>query len=93
MEILSKINQEDSSTVIVSLHQVDIALKYCKRVVALHQGKVVYDGLASQLTPQLLQELYGVHVTDLLPTPPACMAANLTNQASQGSTIAFSHAA
>ena len=35
MEILARINREDGCTVIVSLHQVDIAMKYCPRVVAL----------------------------------------------------------
>ena len=32
MEILTRINREDGSTVVVSLHQVDMALKYCSRV-------------------------------------------------------------
>lgn len=65
MEILARINREDKCTVIVSLHQVEIALKYCPRVVALHQGKVVFDGAASELTPTLLRELYGVQVEEL----------------------------
>jgi phosphonate transport system ATP-binding protein len=65
MEILARINREDKCTVIVSLHQVEIALKYCPRVVALNQGKVVFDGAASELTPSLLRELYGVQVEEL----------------------------
>ncbi len=70
MEILARINREDNCTVIVSLHQVEIALKYCPRVVALHQGKVVFDGAASALTPKLLRELYGVQVDELLASMP-----------------------
>jgi phosphonate transport system ATP-binding protein len=66
MEILARINREDRCTVIVSLHQVDMALKYCPRVVALHQGCVVYDGPASALTPDLLRELYGVQADEIL---------------------------
>lgn len=66
MEILARINREDGCTVIVSLHQVDMALKYCPRVVALHQGRVVFDGPSQLLTPQLLRELYGVHVDEIL---------------------------
>ena len=69
MDILSKINREDGSTVIVSLHQVEMAIKYCPRVIALHKGSVVYDGLAANLTPSLLRELYGVQVDELLNTP------------------------
>lgn len=65
MEILARINREDGCTVIVSLHQVDMALKYCPRVVALHQGQVVYDGPSSALTPQLLRDLYGMQADEI----------------------------
>ncbi len=71
MEILARINREDRSTVIVSLHQVDIAMKYCARVVALNQGQVVFDGPSSALTPALLHELYGVQADELLKPSPA----------------------
>ena len=59
MEILRAINQQDGITVVVSLHQVDYATKYCPRVVALRSGKLVYDGPSTALTPNLLRELYG----------------------------------
>ena len=75
MDILARINREDQCTVVVSLHQVEVAMKYCPRVIALHQGQVVYDGPSAALTPQLLRELYGVQVEELLgpvgaTTPP-----------------------
>ena len=66
MELLAKVNREDQCTVVVSLHQVNVALKYCSRVIALHQGKVVYDGTAAGLTPALLRELYGAEADDIL---------------------------
>ena len=66
MEILARVNREDQCTVVVSLHQVNVALKYCSRVIALHQGKVVYDGTAAGLTPALLRELYGAEADDIL---------------------------
>ncbi len=66
MEILARINREDGSTVVVSLHQVDMALRYCPRVVALHQGRIVYDGPARALTPALLRELYGMQAEEIL---------------------------
>jgi phosphonate transport system ATP-binding protein len=71
MEILARINREDRCTVIVSLHQVDIAMKYCPRVVALKQGELVYDGPSSALTAPLLRELYGVQADELLAPPSA----------------------
>jgi phosphonate transport system ATP-binding protein len=59
MELLAKINSEQGTTIIVSLHQVDYALRYCPRTVALRHGKVVFDGLSRDLTPTRLRELYG----------------------------------
>ena len=51
MEILARMNREHGFTVLVSLHQVEFALKYCPRTVALHRGRVVYDGPSAALTP------------------------------------------
>ncbi len=66
MEILVEINRSDGCTVLVSLHQVNFALRYCPRVVALRAGRVVYDGTATDLTPALLRELYGAEADEVL---------------------------
>ncbi|WPC67080.1 phosphonate ABC transporter ATP-binding protein [Rhodoferax ferrireducens] len=66
MDILARVNREDQCTVVVSLHQVNVAIKYCPRTVALHQGRVVYDGPSVALTPTLLRELYGADADDIL---------------------------
>jgi phosphonate transport system ATP-binding protein len=66
MEILSTINREDGCTVVVSLHQVQVALKHCPRAIALHRGRVVFDGPSTQLTPSRLREVYGADVDELL---------------------------
>ena len=66
MDILARVNREDKCTVVVSLHQVNVAMKYCARTVALHQGRVVYDGPSAALTPTLLRELYGAEADDIL---------------------------
>lgn len=69
MEILATINREDQSTVLVSLHQVNVAIKYCPRTVALRKGQVVYDGPSAKLTPALLRELYGAEADEILALP------------------------
>lgn len=66
MEILASINRIDGCTVLVSLHQVNVAMKYCPRTVALHKGRVVYDGPSAALTPALLRDLYGAEADDIL---------------------------
>jgi phosphonate transport system ATP-binding protein len=69
MEILASINRIDGCTVLVSLHQVNVAMKYCPRTVALHKGRVVYDGPSAALTPALLRDLYGAEADDILALP------------------------
>ena len=66
MDMLARINREDCCTVVVSLHQVNVAMKYCPRTIALHQGKVVYDGPSVGLTPVVLRELYGAQADEIL---------------------------
>jgi len=65
MEILRELNATDGLTVIVTLHQVDYALRYCERVVALKAGKVVYDGLAKDLKTAQLIDIYGPEFEDV----------------------------
>lgn len=59
MELLAEINRNDGITVVVSLHQVGFALKYCQRVVALDRGRIVYDGPAESLSAERLRAIYG----------------------------------
>jgi len=66
MEILARINREQGITVLVSLHQVQFALRYCPRTIALRLGEVVYDGPSEALTPELLRNLYGAAVEELI---------------------------
>ena len=59
MDLLKQMNQQHHCTVLVSLHQVEFAIRYCPRTIALFNGRVVYDGPSDALTPELLAELYG----------------------------------
>ncbi|MBP7648372.1 MAG: phosphonate ABC transporter ATP-binding protein [Phenylobacterium sp.] len=64
MELLRDLNASDGLTVVVTLHQVDYALRYCKRVVALKAGKVVYDGPIDGLDRERLIDIYGPEFED-----------------------------
>jgi phosphonate transport system ATP-binding protein len=66
MEILSRINREQGITILVSLHQVQFARRYCTRTVALRQGQVVYDGPSADLEAGMLRQLYGAAVEEML---------------------------
>ena len=65
MDILAELNRQDGITVLVSLHQVEYALAYCPRTIALRRRQVVYDGPSEALTPAFLSELYGAESEEL----------------------------
>ncbi|MEP3279356.1 MAG: phosphonate ABC transporter ATP-binding protein [Stappiaceae bacterium] len=60
MTMLCEINQKDGTTVVVSLHQIDHAFKHFKRIVALKDGAVIYDGPVAQIGQDDLAGLYGL---------------------------------
>jgi phosphonate transport system ATP-binding protein len=65
MDILSDMNEADGITILISLHQVEYALAYCPRTIALKAGEVVYDGPSDALTPELLSGIYGTESSEL----------------------------
>lgn len=66
MDMLKAINEEDGKTVIVTLHQVGVARKYCKNMIALRDGKLYFEGKKEDLTNEKLMELYGGDVSEML---------------------------
>jgi len=64
MKLLVDLNERDQVGVIVTLHQVDYAKTYCDRILALKDGKIVYDGPAAKLDDGTLKEIYGAEIED-----------------------------
>ena len=58
MELLHRISQECGLTVIVNLHQVDLARTYASRIIGLNKGRLVFDGPPESLNEQALRKLY-----------------------------------
>jgi phosphonate transport system ATP-binding protein len=58
MNLLGDINRQDGTTVVVSLHQFDVARSRCPRIVALKDGEIVYDGHPGRLRERELAEIY-----------------------------------
>lgn len=59
MQYLEKINKEDGVMVLCSLHFLDLVHRYAHRVVALNEGRVVFDGLPSEIDDQKFKDIYG----------------------------------
>ncbi|MGH6782709.1 MAG: phosphonate ABC transporter ATP-binding protein, partial [Sphingomonadaceae bacterium] len=64
MDALFRINREDGITVICNLHDLDIAAKYCDRLIGMAAGKVVFDDVPQALTREIAAELYGIEAKD-----------------------------
>lgn len=60
MDALRQVNREDGITVLTNLHHLDTARQYCDRIVAMQSGRVMFDGLPSELTAARVREIYGV---------------------------------
>jgi phosphonate transport system ATP-binding protein len=66
MDHLAELNVRQGMTLVVSLHHVELARRYCERVVALRDGSIIFDGPTSALDADLLERLYGAGARELL---------------------------
>ncbi len=66
MELMLALNRDRGMTLVISLHHVGLARRYCDRVVALRDGALVFDGPVTSLTPDFLRELYGTSAEELI---------------------------
>ena len=53
-----RINEDMNISILINIHHVDLALKYANRVVGIRAGEIVYDGPASDVTPEVLANIY-----------------------------------
>jgi phosphonate transport system ATP-binding protein len=58
MGILQRINVERRLTLVVSQHMLETALTYGTRIVALRQGRVIFDGPPGAITPDAVRDIY-----------------------------------
>lgn len=58
MSLLREICSRDAITIVVNLHQVEIARRYADRIIGMNAGKIVFDGDPQQLTQTELRAIY-----------------------------------
>jgi len=59
MQYLEDINADLDVTVLCSLHFLDLVHRYADRVVALNEGRVVFQGSPQQIDDGMFKEIYG----------------------------------
>lgn len=58
MQDFRRINQEMNISILINIHHVELALEYANRIIGIRAGQIVYDGPASQVTPEVLSSIY-----------------------------------
>jgi phosphonate transport system ATP-binding protein len=66
MDYLKNINVEMGITCILNLHQVDVAIKYSDRIIGINGGRVIYNGSPGKLTKEIIHEIYGSEMGELI---------------------------
>ncbi len=59
MQYLESINRDDRVTVLCSLHFLDLVHRYAQRVIALNEGKLVFEGLPAEIDDEMFRDIYG----------------------------------
>ena len=58
MTLLRDICDRDGITVVVNLHQVELARRFADRIIGMNSGRIVFDGSAQQMTATVLRTIY-----------------------------------
>jgi phosphonate transport system ATP-binding protein len=58
MDYFKKVNEKKNITILINLHDVNLAKKYCDRIIALKKGKIIFDGKPGEIDDKLLEKLY-----------------------------------
>lgn len=66
MDTLRDINQTMGITLLVNLHQVDVALHYAERIIGINRGQVIYDGPPEALSNEQIYQIYGSEAGELI---------------------------
>jgi phosphonate transport system ATP-binding protein len=59
MQYLEDINRIDGVTVLCSLHFLDLVQRYGQRVIALNEGRLVFEGLPEEIDDRMFKDIYG----------------------------------
>lgn len=58
MDLLGGIQRETGMTLVVSLHDIDLAKKYASRIIGMVKGEVVFDGKPDELDDEKIIEIF-----------------------------------
>ena len=59
MRIIVELAHERGTPALVNIHDVGLAQSFSDRIIGLTEGRIVFDGIADQLTADVLTKIYG----------------------------------
>ena len=61
LDLLCSINRNEGKTILLVIHDLNMALRYCPQLLLLHGGGVLYQGSTSEgLVPQNISKVFGI---------------------------------
>ena len=75
LELLRTINRQEGKTILLVVHDLNMALHYCRELLLIHRGHIFFQGpVAEGLTPENIHTVFGVRAEqaeDFLRLSPA----------------------
>lgn len=63
LELLKQMNKDSGQTIIMVLHELNLACRYADHIIGMKQGKILFEGKPNDvITPEHLHDLYGIRV-------------------------------
>ena len=59
MRLIVELASEDGIPALINIHDVPLARAFARRVLGMREGRIVYDGRVTGLTPETLEMVYG----------------------------------
>ncbi|MBN1298280.1 MAG: ABC transporter ATP-binding protein [Actinobacteria bacterium] len=62
LQIIKKISREHNTCLAIVIHDLNLAIRYCDHFIFLKDAKIFTSGTLEIVTPQNIEEVYGIHV-------------------------------
>lgn len=62
--LLTFAKQELHAAVVFSIHDINLAVTYCDRLIVMNDGKILYDGDSKKITKEILSKAFEVEISD-----------------------------
>ena len=62
--IAHKVKESNRSTILITIHDINLAVQNCDRIILLNAGQLLYDGRAEEIPCEVLSQAFEVEVKD-----------------------------